>query len=380
VNCLYFSVQKVLNKTMKKSSEKKIYRCIGLMSGTAMDGIDAAMIETDGDGFIKPLGFVSIAHNEQLRERLKSQLNKIDFDKNIECDFTLAQLPAINNLLSQTGLTASDIDYIGFHGQTIHHDPDNGITVQMGDGQLLADKTDIDVVYDFRSNDMTHGGQGAPLLPVYHRALVSNGDMNLPIVILNLGGVGNITWISNDDMVAFDTGPANAMIDDWIKSHTGQNFDEDGKIASNGVIDVKTLNEFLALPYFKKPYPKSLDRNDFQNVSIDGLNLEDGAATLTAMTVQSIAKGIDLCPQKPTAIYVTGGGRNNSFIMSEINRITNILTHSVDDLGWDGDAMEAEGFAYMAVRPTLGKPISFPKTTGCAQPAIGGILAKADLS
>lgn len=338
-----------------------------------MDGIDAALIETDGYGHIQTLGFVSCDHDEDLRAQLRTQLNKHDFGTDVERQFTLAQLPVIQKLLDQCSLSFNDIDVIGFHGQTTHHDPDNGITVQMGDGQLLANETGIDVVYDFRTNDMKNSGQGAPLIPVYHRALLQNANVELPIVILNLGGVGNITWISDDDMVAFDTGPANAMIDDWIAQHTDQKFDRGGQMALRGMVNENVLEQFLSLPYFNKAYPKSLDRNDFQNISVEGLSVEDGAATLTEMTVQSVAKGIELCPSKPNALYVTGGGRHNDYMMKRFADVTQLPIHSVDDLGWNGDAMEAEGFAYMAVRSLLNEPISFPKTTGCEKPVTGGV-------
>ncbi len=346
------------------------------MSGTAMDGIDAAIIETDGLNTTHRIGFHSISHDPILRQKLQSCMNKTEFDKGIEAEFTRAHMVVIHDLLSQNGLSAGDIDIIGFHGQTIHHDPYQSTTIQMGDGQLLADETGIDVIYDFRSNDMKHGGQGAPLLPIYHQALAQNAQLNFPIVILNLGGVGNITYIDHDNMIAFDTGPANAMIDDWVKTHTGKDFDDNGDIASQGQVNQTILNEFLSLDYFNQPYPKSLDRNDFKTISVDGLTCADGAATLTAMTIQSIAKGIALCPTQPNALYVTGGGRHNGFIMTQIQKATNIPTNTVDTLGWNGDAMEAEGFAYMAVRSLLGHPISFPNTTGCDKPSTGGIHIK----
>ena len=358
---------------MEKSSENKIYRAIGLMSGTAMDGIDAALIETDGYNHIKSIAFYGVTHDPILRQSLKAQLNKNDYDQGVERNFTLAQVQVIDDLLSKVDLKASDIDIVGFHGQTTHHDPDNGITVQMVDGELLADALGIDVVYDFRKNDMRYGGQGAPLLPVYHRALVRRADIELPVVILNMGGVGNITYINSDEMIAFDTGPANALIDDWVKNHTGQDFDAGGLIASQGIVDNDVLAQFLSLPYFEKPYPKSLDRNDFKNISVEGLSLEDGATTLTAMTVQSIAAAIAFCPEPPKSIYVTGGGRHNSFIMSQIKMATKCQIYSVDDLGWNGDAIEAEGFAYMAVRSLLGQNLTFPKTTGCDMPTTGGV-------
>ncbi len=362
---------------MNKSSENKTYSAIGCMSGTAMDGIDVALIETDGRSFINRIGFETVRHSDELRLALRTCLNQETYDPMIESQFTLAHIPVIEKLLNKTGKAYTDIDVIGMHGQTTHHDPDNGITVQMGNGELLAQETNVDVVYDFRKNDMQNGGQGAPFLPVYHRALINNAALSLPIAVLNLGGVGNITWIStDDDMIAFDTGPANAMIDDWVQSNTDQTFDKNGDIAKQGNIHDDILAAFLSHSYFGQPYPKSLDRNDFHDVSVDGLSLEDGAATLTEMTVQSVAKGIELCPQKPTAIYVTGGGRHNSYMMQRIAEVTGITTMSVDILGWNGDAMEAEGFAYMAVRSLLGEPISFPTTTGCQTPTIGGAHIK----
>lgn len=360
---------------MEKSSENRIYRAIGLMSGTAMDGIDAALIETDGYHYANPLGFVSVEHDPKLREKLKSQLNKIEYEVEIEKDFTMAQIAVIGTLLKQVKMTADDIDVIGFHGQTIHHDPENHVTIQMGDGQLLADEIGVDVVYDFRSNDMKNGGQGAPLLPIYHRVLCQSHGVELPVAIINIGGVGNITWVSNDDMIAFDTGPGNAMIDDWVGLNTGNKYDANGSLAKIGTIHKDYIDGFLSNDYFQKPYPKSLDRNDFKDCSVHGLSVEDGVATLTSMTVQSIAKGVAQCPKPPNAIYVTGGGRHNNFIMDQIGLLTAIKTQSTDDLGWSGDSMEAEGFGYMAVRSILGEPISYSKTTGCKSPTIGGVKA-----
>jgi|GEM_PF-10596 len=364
---------------MQKSSENKIYTVIGLMSGTAMDGIDAAAIETNGYSYIKPLGFVSEPHTPELREQLRSCLNKIEKTrdvKDVERDFTKAHTSIINNLINKINKNSQDIDFIGFHGQTIHHDPDNGVTIQLGDGDLLAAETDINVINDFRSNDMTFGGQGAPLIPVYHRALIQNAGLELPAVILNLGGVANITYLSNDDMIGFDTGPANAMIDDWIKKHTGLPYDDNGEIASKGDVNQAALEAFLSSSYFLEKYPKSLDRNNFSDICIDSLSLEDGARTLTEMTVQSVALGIKQCPQKPHAIYVTGGGRHNKFMMERLYEVTQTPIHMVDELGWNGDAMEAEGFAYMAVRSYLNEPISFPGTTGCQKPVTGGVIHK----
>jgi len=365
---------------MNKSSENKIYRAIGLMSGTAMDGIDAALIETDGYHLIRPIGFVTRAHDPALRHHLLAQMNTQDYDRGVERDFTLAQIPVIESLLNQDGLSNDEIDIIGFHGQTTHHDPQGGVTVQMGDGGLLAAQTGIDVVYDFRTQDMKNGGQGAPLIPIYHQALVKNAALSLPVVILNLGGVGNITYLDDEAMIAFDTGPGNALIDDWIRAHTDHPYDKGGQIAAKGTVDTDKISAFLSHPYFEKAYPKSLDRNDFAGVSrpVNGMTVNDGAATLTDMTVHAVHNAITLCPNPPRAIYVTGGGRLNDFMMRRLHAVTDIPIHKVDDLGWHGDAMEAEGFAYMAVRSILNEPISFPTTTGCHTPTQGGVFASAE--
>lgn len=362
---------------MEKSTANKIYRAIGLMSGTAMDGIDAALIETDGHAHVRPIAFETQSHDEAFRQKFRVCMNKPKRDSEtdqIEREFTLRQIPVIKTLLDNNGLAFDDIDVIGFHGQTIHHDPDNALTIQLGDGGLLARETGVDVVYDFRTNDMKQGGQGAPLLPVYHRALALKSNVTFPIVVANIGGVGNITWITKDTMIAFDTGPGNAMMDDWVLTHTGKPYDDGGQIAARGSVDDAKLNEFLAHGYFAKPYPKSLDRNDFARFNVDGLTLEDGAATLTAMTVRSIALGVSQCPQVPSAIYVTGGGRHNQTIMTRLEYETGIAVLPAETLGWDGDAMESQGFAYMAVRTLRDEPISFPTTTGCAAPTVGGVI------
>jgi anhydro-N-acetylmuramic acid kinase len=379
----------------------ELYKAIGCMSGTSLDGVDIALIETDGESVINPLGFLSAPYDEALRERLRACLNKnpetYDMTE-VASDFTATHIPVIHNLLSKLNLLPQDIDIIGFHGQSVHHDPDNGITCQIGDAALLAAEICIDVISDFRSADVQNGGQGAPLIPIYHRALAQNAAVAMPVAIINIGGVANVTWINGDNMLAFDTGPGNAMIDDWVIQHTGEPYDKNGEIASKGNVDLKVIKDFLSLPYFSKKPPKSLDRNDFdKSLSSFGLtkgshrkdapnksendefSLENGAATLTAVVVHSITHALSQCPAMPKILYVTGGGRHNQTIMRGLSETTSLPVHSTDALGWNGDAMEAEGFAYMAVRTLLNKPISFPETTGCSYPTIGGKLTKSNL-
>ena len=269
------------------------------------------------------------------------------------------------------------IDVIGFHGQTLWHHPKEGVTFQIGDGALLAKATGIPVVNDFRSADVKAGGQGAPLVPLYHRALAAG--LPKPVAILNVGGVSNITWIggdSDDEILAFDVGPGNAPLDDWVLRRTRQVFDEHGLLAASGSIHHEFLNEALAHPFFKQKPPKSLDRNTFKNLVPDSLSAADGAATITKIIARSVVNGLGFMPQKPQYLYVTGGGRLNSTLMRYIADLTEIPVSSVDDLGWSGDGLEAEAFAYLAVRSRLGLPLSVPGTTGVAEPVTGGKFYK----
>lgn len=363
---------------MNNKIKNKKFLSIGLMSGTAMDGIDAALIRTDGMGFVEPLGYVEQPHNQAFKTSLKSCLNLTDRNspkvKALEREFTLAQISVINELLCKTGYDAVDVDIIGFHGQTIHHDFSKQLTIQLGDGQLLANKTNINVVYNFRQADMQNGGHGAPLIPVYHHALANKLQLTWPVAFVNIGGVANISWLDNEisNIVGFDTGPGNALIDDWVKKNANLNYDKNGEIATKGVIDKTILNKFMALNYFNLPYPKSLDRNDFSTISLSGLSLEDGAATLMEVTVKAINIAINKCPSLPNHIYITGGGRLNLALMNRLNQVTNLPVSNIDTLNLNGDSMEAEGFAYMAVRKLINQPITFPKTTGCQTPVIGG--------
>ena len=260
---------------------------------------------------------------------------------------------------------------IGYHGQTVAHRPDRGWTWQIGDGAVLARATGIAVVSDLRSADVAAGGQGAPLLPIYHAALTAG--LERPVAVLNLGGVGNVTFVGADGaLVAFDTGPANGLIDSWVEAETGARYDADGALAASGHVDEAVLTAMLDHPYFAAPSPKSLDRNDFTIQPARGLSAADGAATLTAFTAATVAEALDQLPARPKRLIVAGGGRHNPTLLRMIGERTGIAPEASDTLGWDGDAMEAEGFAYMAVRTLKGLPISFPGTTGVPHPLLGG--------
>lgn len=353
----------------------KIYRSIGLMSGTSLDGIDAALIETDGESHVQRLGFLTIPYDDAFRARLRGLFGLKPADRHkaatVERELTERHALAVQSLLQQTG--QKQVDMIGFHGQTISHDPAAGYTVQIGDGGLLSHLTGIAVVNDFRSADVAAGGQGAPLVPVYHRAL--SAPLNLPVAFLNIGGVANVTYIGADGrMLAFDTGPGNALVDDWMLQKTGEKFDTAGRLAMTGQIDEEILKKLLAHEYFKKPAPKSLDRNAFHTDIYAHLAPADGAATLSALTADAVGLALALLPQKPATWIVCGGGRLNKFMMKRLKIATGAHVALIDEMGVNGDAVEAEAFAYLAVRSYLGLPISFKGTTGVSDDMTGGIL------
>lgn len=363
----------------------RLTKAIGLMSGTSMDGIDAALIETDGEDIVIPRGFVTIPYEPEfvtrLRDAAAAALERHAPGRDALIDAVAAELTglhaiAVHRLLAATGNDRNDIAVVGFHGHTVAHRPErkNGIggwTWQIGDGALLKAATRIPVVFDFRSADVAAGGQGAPLAPGYHRA--RSTKLGRPLGVLNLGGVGNLTWFADNQWGSFDTGPGNALIDDWVMQHSGQRYDKNGDIAASGIVQTSVLTAMLDQPWFDAPPPKSLDRADFSSQSARGLSLADGAATLTAFTAETVRLGLGHVP--PLArLLVTGGGRHNPTLMREIATRTGVPTVAVESVGWNGDALEAEAFAWMAVRSIAGKPISWPETTGVPMAMTGGRL------
>lgn len=366
--------------------QKEIYKAVGLMSGTSLDGVDAALIETDGQDYTKALAFHYIPYDEQDRAQIRACFGRWDREaegiKAAEQLITHKHAEAVKALLQKENLKPEEIDLIGFHGQTIFHAPAEGLTIQLGDGKLLADETGIDVIYDFRTNDVLNGGEGAPLAPVYHRALAKSAGITPPFAILNIGGVANVTWIGveEDDILAFDTGPGNALMDDWMQRRTGQRYDKDGAMAASGTPIKALLEQWLEHPYFSRVPPKSLDRDEWDIAALGRLvdklgraSIADGAATLLHFTVESILKSRTHMPEEPSVWYVCGGGRQNKALMALLSKEINVK--SIDELGWNGDAVEAECFAYLAVRSKLGLPLSFPKTTGVPKPLKGGVFA-----
>ncbi len=359
------------------SSSKNIYNVIGLMSGTSLDGVDVALLETNGIDYVSPKGFFYAPYPDSLKERIRASFGLRQETKElrvVERDLTLAHRDAVLEFLRQEDLGTADIDLIGFHGQTITHDPDHGFTWQIGDGPLLARELGIDTVYDFRTADVRAGGQGAPLLPLYHRARALSSNLVLPVAILNIGGVSNVTWLGKDSILAFDTGPGNALIDDRVLKETGEKFDHDGCWARQGQIDYACLSNWLSHPYFNQTPPKSLDRGAWDAQAVSKLSFVDAVATLTHFTITANVKASEHFPTPALSWYVTGGGRHNPVIMKGLQKALGVPVLPVDSLGWNGDALEAEGFAYLAVRSIMGLPLSVPGTTKVPYPQTGGTL------
>jgi len=354
---------------------------IGLMSGTSMDGVDVAVIETDGETVFACGAASTTPYTDAVRDALlavardpaRAEHEALD---ELSAAVTDLNVAAVRRLLDEAGLTAGAVDVVGMHGQTVLHRPERRFTRQLGDGARMAEALGIPCVNDFRSADVAAGGQGAPFAPLYHAALAR--DLPRPLAVLNLGGVGNVTVIEargpDDAITAFDTGPASAMIDDWVQRHTGARYDEDGRIAANGRVAEDRLAALLATPYFDAPPPKSLDRNDFPMAAVDGLSLADGAATLAAFTVASVAASRRHFTAAPGRWLVTGGGRHNGTLMNGLRRALGVPVDPVEAVGWDGDALEAQAFAFLAVRSLDGLPLSLPTTTGVPRPMTGGVL------
>ncbi len=348
-----------------------------------MDAIDVALLETDGENLVKPGASTAVPYCADDRVLLRKAIDDAATWKagtpppasvvDAEMFVTKAHAKAVIDFLKVNRLTAADVDLIGFHGQTVLHQPEQRRTVQIGMGQKLADMTGIDVVYDFRSADVAAGGEGAPFASLYHKALATSLGYELPVAVLNLGGVGNVTWLGPDDAIlAFDTGPANGLIDDWVYEAGAGRMDEGGKIAARGKIDEAVLAAMLSHDFFEVTPPKSLDRLDFALTPMRNLNLEDGAATLTAFTSACVARAREHMSVVPTRWIVCGGGRKNPVLMKMLSERLGVPVEAAEGVGWRGDDMEAEAFAYLAVRSRRGLPLSVPGTTGVPEPQKGG--------
>jgi anhydro-N-acetylmuramic acid kinase len=364
-----------------------ILTAIGLMSGTSLDGVDVAVIETDGRRVkaFGPSGYRPYTDVERrlllqaLTEAVHLQEREARPGILLEAErvVTMAHAEAIAAFKAQNHIAAEDIDIVGFHGQTVLHRPAEKMTVQIGNAAALAKAIHIPVMHDFRAADVAAGGQGAPLVPVYHRALAQSLGREGPIVVLNIGGVSNITYIDGDVLIACDTGPGNALLDDFMQRTISQRFDCDGRMAAQGTVDAAWVAEGLNDPFFALPPPKSLDRNHFAKRLLRNVSPTDGAATLTAFTVGAIARIVPLLPKRPQSWVVAGGGARNLTMMRMLReRLSPASVEAADALGWSTDAIEAQAFGFLAARGLKGLPLSYPATTGVPIPMTGGIVAR----
>lgn len=362
-------------------------KVIGLMSGTSLDGVDAALLETDGQDRVVPGPALTVPYAPSVRDLLRAALTQArelaeglpapQSIREAERVLTEVHAQAVHALLQKTGLGTNDVSLLGFHGQTILHRPERQWTWQIGDAALLARLTGIDVINDFRTADVKAGGQGAPLMPLYHAVLARRSGLAEPLVVANIGGVAQVTYIHGDFILAFDTGPGNAPIDDWMHRHCGKPVDEDGSFAATGKVDCMVLGEMLRHAFFERLPPKSLDRLDFGMQAVEALSPADGAATLTAFSAAALARAQDYFPERAHTWIISGGGRHNATLMAMLQARVDAVVVSAEEVGWDGDSLEAHGFAYLALRAKKGLPLSLPTTTGVKQPTTGGRFHKA---
>ena len=362
----------------------KIYTALGLMSGTSMDGVDASIIRSDGNREYSIISDEYSEYNDEFYSKLINIRDKVlieddlkkysDEIQSLEREIAILNADIVNKIIKNSKI---EIDFVGFHGQTIFHDPKNKITKQLGDGNLLSHLTKKIVINDFRQNDLQNGGQGAPLVSIYHKLLAQNfkekGKIELPIIILNIGGIANITSINKKyEMISMDIGPGNCLIDKWIRLHSDKNFDNKGEIAQSGSIDKFILEQTIDNFYYNEDSKnKSLDVNDFDISFVKGLSFENGAATLTELTADILSKKL-----LNSNIYVCGGGRKNNFLIELIQKKIKNKIIQIDELDIDGSFIESQAFGYLAIRSYLGLPISFPETTGCKEPCTGGVIIK----
>lgn len=363
----------------------------GLMSGTSLDGVDAALIETDGTritgfgpGLERPYSKTDravLAGAVEAALAWRFQGEEPEVFAGAEAVLTRTHAQAVHAVCDRAGIAPGELDLVGFHGQTVlHRAPAGGVpgrTRQIGDGQALADMLNCPVAFDFRTGDVAAGGQGAPLAPVYHAALVDAAGLERPVGVLNLGGVGNITHVGADgDLIAFDTGPANGLIDAFMEERTGTAMDTDGAAAAQGRAHEGALADYLGHAHFEQAGPKSLDRWDFSLDPVRNLTTQDGAATLSVLTARTVALGLDRLPQRPRRLIVCGGGRRNPTLLALIEHAAGLTVHPAEAVGWRGDLIEAEAFAYLAARTAMGLPISFPGTTGVKRAMTGGRVVR----
>ena len=361
---------------------EKNYLALGLMSGTSGDGVDSSIIQSNGkEKFLVKLNSYD-PYPSQISREIHSIKHKVQNSNDLrifsqEISLLEDKITTFHVNIAKKLSSSLNIDIIGFHGQTIFHNSEEKISKQLGLGDQLSNLTKKTVVYNFRQNDLKNGGEGAPLTPIYHKLLVKkfkdSKKLKLPITILNIGGIANITTIDkNSKMSSMDIGPGNCLIDKWIRLNSNKEYDENGNIAKSGKVDKFILEQTLDNFYYNAvSQKKSLDTNDFDISFCRGLTLEDGAATLTELTAKILSKKL-----LENDVYVCGGGRKNTFLINSIRKKTEHKIKEIDHLGVDGSFIESQAFGYLAVRSYLGLPISFPETTGCQEPITGGVIVK----
>jgi anhydro-N-acetylmuramic acid kinase len=355
---------------------------IGAISGTSMDGIDVALLRSDGERVERSAKGGSYPYPADLRADLLTFLAdparaETDPLTELEARTTDAHVAAIRRFVSDHGVDLAKVDIVGMHGQTVWHRPERRFTRQLADGAHAAAALGVDVITRFRDADVAAGGEGAPFAPLYHRALAE--PLAKPLMVLNLGGVGNVTYVDRETTIAFDTGPASALLDDFVRRRRGLAFDEGGKLAASGHADARVVAELMSNPFFAAKPPKSLDRNDFHARAkiVDFLGDADGAATLAAFTIEATVAALAHVPGAPARWLVTGGGRLNRVFMDGLAHRLGVPVEPVEAVGWNGDLLEAELFGFLAVRSLRGLPLSLPTTTGVPRPLTGGQLARA---
>tara|TARA_Y100000590_G_scaffold451124_1_gene591927 strand:+ start:1152 stop:2273 length:1122 start_codon:yes stop_codon:yes gene_type:complete len=366
---------------MKQNVNIKKYCSLGLMSGTSMDAVDAALLVTDGYKIYDVLFKSTIPYPSSIKKKLsdlyrkKIDPRKVASDSSIikiEKELTNINIETSEDIIKLAKKKNIKIDIIGYHGQTIYHNPDKHSSIQLGLPKLLSKSTGIDVTFNFRKKDMQNGGQGAPLVPVYHKAIFQD-IVDKPFAVINIGGVSNITYIDKDSLIAFDVGPGNSLIDDGMRDIFNKDYDKNGQVARSGKIDHNIINEIICDDFFKKLPPKSLDRNYFQKyLNLKYTNDNSKITTLTYLTAKSIVDSLSFLPKKPKSLIITGGGRKNNFIMQSMQSLTDVEIVNVDSYGMDGQFIEAEAFAFIAVRCLLNIPTSYPLTTGVSKACCGG--------
>ncbi len=370
---------------------KAAMKVLGFMTGTSLDAVDMAVLDTDGEAILAfgPAGERKL--DPAVRALVEAAIvagRSWPWGAPPPAEFEIAataiadqHLLAAGEFLAESGVSLTEMDLVGVHGQTVLHEPPlptrpAGRTVQLIDAGRVARGLGLPVAYDFRTADVSAGGQGAPLAPIYHRALVRWSGLDGPVAVLNLGGVGNVTLVTpSGELEAWDTGPANGMIDLWVQAHSGARCDVDGALARAGRVDEAIVAAYLDHPYFRARGPKSLDRFDFSIEPVSGLTLADGAATLTAFAASAVALALRGLGVAPSRLIVCGGGRRNPVLMRAIAARVPMPVVTAEAVGWRGDAIEAEAFAYLAARNVTGLPISFPGTTGVPVAMTGGRLA-----